>query len=219
VIHRLELSDALYQYLYSVSMREPEILARLREETSRIPLAEMQIPPEQGQFLHLLVQLIRATQTLEIGVFTGYSTLWTALALPADGRIVACDVSEEWTSIGQRYWKEAGVDRRIDLQLRPALETLNDLLAQGQEGRFDFAFIDGDKPNFRNYYELALKLLRPGGLIVVDNVLRSGEVIDLQNMEEGTIAMRDLNKFLQSDQRVTLSMLPIADGITLVVKR
>jgi predicted O-methyltransferase YrrM len=219
VIHRLELSDALYEYLHSVSMREPEILARLREETSRIPMAEMQIPPEQGQFLHLLVQLVRARQTLEVGVFTGYSTLWTALALPADGRVVACDVSEEWTSVARRYWKEAGVDGRIDLHLRPALETLNHLLERGKEGSFDFAFIDGDKPNLRNYYELVLRLLRPGGLIAIDNVLRSGEVIDTQNTEEGTVAMRDLNRALHLDQRVTLSMLPVADGITLAMKR
>jgi predicted O-methyltransferase YrrM len=182
-------------------------------------MAEMQIPAEQGQFLHLLVQLIGAKKTIEVGVFTGYSTLWTAMALPEDGYVVACDTSEEWTAIAQRYWKEAGVAHKIDLRLAPATQTLDHLLAESYANSFDFAFIDADKENYLNYYERALQLVRPGGLIAIDNVLRSGEVIDPAIQEPGTVAIRELNRRLRDDQRITLSMLPLADGLTLALKR
>ena len=168
------LSDDVRRYLVSTSVSEPEVLARLRQETAGLPLAGMQISPEQGQFMTLLVKMLRARRCLEVGTFTGYSALWVALALPPDGRLTACDVSAEWTSIGQRYWKEAGVARKIDLHLAPALETLDRLIAQGEEGQYDFAFIDADKGNYWHYYERALRLLRPGGLIAVDNTLWGG---------------------------------------------
>jgi predicted O-methyltransferase YrrM len=211
--------ESLYEYLKSVSLREPPILQRLREETAAHPRAVMQISPDQGQFMALLVQLLGARRTLEVGVFTGYSSLAVALALPADGSIVACDVSEEYTAIARRYWKEAGVDHMIDLRLRPALETLRDMLARGEHGRFDFAFIDADKSNYEGYYECSLELLRPGGLIAVDNVLWSGRVADPAENDADTVALRAFNRKLHADARVSLSMLPIADGLTLALKR
>jgi predicted O-methyltransferase YrrM len=211
--------ESLYEYLKSVSLREPPILQRLREETAAHPRAVMQISPDQGQFIALLVQLLGARRTLEVGVFTGYSSLAVALALPADGSIVACDVSEEYTAIARRYWKEAGVDHMIDLRLRPALETLRDMLARGEHGRFDFAFIDADKSNYEGYYECSLELLRPGGLIAVDNVLWSGRVADPAENDADTVALRAFNRKLHADARVSLSMLPIADGLTLALKR
>jgi caffeoyl-CoA O-methyltransferase len=168
------LTDALYEYLLSVSLREPELLARLRQETALQEMSRMQISPEQGQFMFLLLRLIGARRCLEIGVFTGYSSLVSALALPADGRIVACDISEEWTAIARRYWREAGVEPKIDLRIAPALETLDGLIEAGEAGRFDFAFIDADKESYLAYYERVLRLLRPGGLLAVDNVLWSG---------------------------------------------
>ena len=212
------LNDRLYNYLLSVSSREPDSLRRLREETARHPMAEMQISPEQGQFMALLVQLMGATKTLEVGVFTGYSTLSVALALPTNGKIVACDVSEEWTAIARRYWREAGVADKIDLRLAPALETLNQLLSAGQANSFDFAFIDADKQNYENYYEQALQLLRPGGLIAIDNVLWSGQVADPQIQDSTTAAIRALNQKLHYDKRISLSLVPIGDGLTLALK-
>jgi predicted O-methyltransferase YrrM len=179
----------------------------------------MQISPDQGQFMALLVQLMGARHTLEVGVFTGYSSLAVALALPADGSIVACDVSEEFTSVARRYWKEAGVDHMIDLRLRPAIETLSEMLAQGQHGRFDFVFIDADKSNYEGYYECALELVRPGGLIAVDNVLWSGRVADPNENDADTVALRAFNHRLHGDARVALCMLPVADGLTLALKR
>jgi caffeoyl-CoA O-methyltransferase len=167
----------------------------------------------------LLIHLLDARKTLEIGVFTGYSSLSVALALPDDGRIIACDVSEEWTSIAKRYWREAGVEAKIDLRLRPALQTLDDLIAHGQAGSFDFAFIDADKANYSNYYERCLVLVRPGGLIAVDNVLWSGAVIDPSNNDADTLAIRAFNEQLKDDQRIWLSMLPIRDGLTLASKK
>jgi predicted O-methyltransferase YrrM len=213
------MTDELYAYLRSVSVREPALLKKLREETAALPMATMQVPPEHGQFLALLVQLMGARRTLEIGVFTGYSSLAVALALPNDGTILACDVSEEYTSVARRYWKEAGVDHMIDLRLRPALETLKELLAEGRQGRFDFAFIDADKSNYEGYYECALELIRPGGLIAIDNVLWHGQVIDPNDNDPDTVAIRALNKKLLGDSRVSLSMLPISDGVTLCWKR
>jgi caffeoyl-CoA O-methyltransferase len=213
------LSEDLYQYLVSVSVREPELLHRLRAETALDPDARMQISPEQGQFMSLLVQLIGAKKTLEVGVYTGYSSLCVALALPPDGTIIACDVSEEWTSIARRYWCEARVENKIDLRLAPALGTLDELIAGGEAQTFDFAFIDADKKNYGNYYERALKLLRPGGLIAVDNVLWSGRVTDPETTDKDTIAIRAFNEKLKDDERITLSLVPIADGLTLAVKR
>lgn len=214
----LNLDSSLYDYLLSVSLREPEILFRLREETARHLDSKMQIAPEQGQFMSLLVQLLGAQKTLELGVFTGYSSLCTALTLPPEGKIVACDISEEFTSVARRYWQEAGVANKIDLRLAPAIETLNQLLIEGQAESFDFAFIDADKENYSHYYEAVLKLIRPGGLIAIDNVLWSGRVAQPEIQDESTLAIRDFNNTLRQDHRVTLSLVPIADGLSLALK-
>jgi len=213
------LDNQLYNYLLSVSLREPEILLKLRQETASHPRSGMQISPEQGQFMRLLVELIGAKKALEVGVFTGYSSLSVALALPDDGKIIAADVSEEFTAIARRYWQEAGVADKIDLRLAPALETLDQLLATGQAETFDFAFIDADKENYDAYYERSLQLIRPGGLIAIDNVLWSGKVADPQYQDESTQALRALNEKLHHDERVALSLIPIADGLTLAIKR
>lgn len=215
----LGLSGRIYDYLLSASLRETGILHRLREETANHPYAMMQISPEQGQFMALLVQLIGAKKTLEVGVFTGYSSLTVALALPPDGKIIACDVSEEYTTIARRYWQEAGVAEKIDLKLAPALQTLDNLLAAGEAGTFDFAFIDADKENYDAYYERALQLVRTGGLIAIDNVLWGGRVADPQVQDNSTQAIRRLNEKLHQDERITLSLVPIADGLTLALKR
>jgi predicted O-methyltransferase YrrM len=215
----LGLPPAVADYLRSVSLREPEILTKLREETRQQPMSQMQIAPEQGQLMALLVQLIGAKKTLEVGVFTGYSALIVALALPPDGKIIACDVSEAYTTIARRYWQAAGVADKIDLRIAPALETLDQLLASGQEGTFDFAFIDADKNNYDGYYERSLRLVRPGGLIAIDNVLWSGKVADEQVQDNQTTKIRDLNQKLQRDSRVQISMVPIADGLTLALKQ
>jgi predicted O-methyltransferase YrrM len=212
------LDDQLYSYFLSVSLREADILRQLREETAHLPNAIMQIAPEQGQFMALLVKLLGATKTLEVGVFTGYSSLCVALALPTDGKMVACDVSEEYTTMARRYWQAAGVADKIDLRIAPALDTLDQLLATGQAETFDFAFIDADKGNYDQYYERSLQLIRPGGLIAIDNVLWSGRVADSQTKERSTQKLRDLNEKLHKDQRITLSMVPIADGLTLARK-
>lgn len=213
------LTDSLYQYVLSVSLREPALMRRLREETAADSMARMQIAPEQGQFMALLVRLMGARRTLEIGVYTGYSALSVAQALPAEGRMVACDISAEWTAIARRYWKEAGVDHKIDLRLAPAIETLDALLANGEASSFDFAFIDADKESYWDYFERSLKLLRPGGLIAVDNVLRAGKVADPSSREPDTEAIRVFNDRLYADGRVAISLLPIADGLTLALKR
>ncbi|MBH8573962.1 class I SAM-dependent methyltransferase [Nostocaceae cyanobacterium CENA369] len=215
----LGLDTQLYDYLLSNSVREPEILWKLRQETASHPRGTMQISPEQGQFMRLLIQLIGAKKTLEVGVFTGYSSLSVALALPADGKIIACDVSEEFTAIARRYWQQAGVADKIDLRLAPGLETLDALVADGQTGTFDFAFIDADKENYDGYYERVLELVRPGGLIAIDNVLWSGRVADPQFQDESTKVIRALNQKLHDDERVTLSLVPIGDGLTLALKR
>jgi len=215
----LTIGDDLWEYMRRVTLREPDVLRRLREETASHPHANMQISPEQGQFMALLMHLIGARRTLEVGVFTGYSSLAVALALPDDGRVIACDVNEEWTSIARRYWREASMDRKIDLRIRPALETLDDLIATGQGGRFDFAFIDADKHNYANYYERALVLVRRGGLIAVDNVLWSGRVLDANDNDVDTRAIREFNEKLLTDDRVWLSMLPVRDGLTLACKK
>ena len=211
--------ERTYDYLLKTSVRQTDVARRLREETQKLPQAQMQIGPDQGQFLQLLVQLMQATKTLEVGVFTGYSSLWVATGLPEDGRIVACDVSEEFTAIARRYWKEAGIDHKINLQLRPALETLDELLANGNAETFDFAFIDADKTNYDNYYERSLKLVRRRGLIAIDNTIWSGRVADPQVTDADTLAIRKLNEKLLSDERVALSMLTVGDGLTLAMKR
>ncbi len=215
----LDLDERLYNYLLSTSLREPDVLRRLREETARHPYATMQISPEQGQFMALLVQLLGATKTLEIGVFTGYSSLCVALALPPGGKITACDVSEEFTSIARRYWQEAGVTDKIELRLAPALETLDQLLADGQAETFDFAFIDADKENYQGYYERSLQLIRPGGLVAIDNVLWGGRVADPKVQDNSTLAIRAFNEKLHYDEQVSISLVPIADGLTLALKR
>ncbi len=214
----LGLDQKLYEYLLAVSVQEIEVLQKLRAETAQYPGAIMQIAPEQGQFMALLVQLIGAKKTLEIGVFTGYSSLVTALALPAEGKIIACDIDEDSTSIARRYWQEAGVIDKIDLRIAPALETLDKLLEEGQTNTFDFAFIDADKRNYENYYEKCLQLIRPGGLIAVDNVLWFGKVADPQDEDKRTVAIRAFNQKLAQDKRVKISLVPIADGLTLALK-
>ncbi|AFY99596.1 class I SAM-dependent methyltransferase [Calothrix sp. PCC 6303] len=214
----LGLDQNLYQYLLSASLREPQILTQLRDETAKHPMSIMQIAPEQGQFMSLLVQLIGAKKTLEVGVFTGYSSLVVALALPEDGKIVACDVSEEYTQIARKYWELAGVANKIELHIAPALETLDQLIADGEAETFDFAFIDADKSGYDNYYERCLQLVRPGGLIAIDNVLWSGRVGDPEVQDNRTNQIRALNTKIQQDQRVNLSLLPIADGLTLAMK-
>lgn len=215
----LNLSDQLYQYLLKVSLREPEVLRLLRQETAQLPEHNMQISPEQGQFMRLLVQLTGGRKGIEIGVFTGYSALSVALGLPDDGQLIALDVSEEWTDVGRKYWEMAGVAHKIDLRIAPALESLQNLVAEGKEETFDFAFIDADKVNYQNYYEYCLRLLRPNGLIAIDNVLWSGRVADPKNTEPDTVAIRQLNEKLFKDERIDLSLLPLSDGLTLVRKR
>lgn len=215
------ISDQLYDYLLSVSLREPEVLQKLRQETANHPMSQMQIAPDQGQLMGLLVQLIGAKKALEVGVFTGYSSLVVALALPPDGKLIACDVSEEYTSIARRYWEMAGVANKIDLRIAPALETLDQLLANGEANTFDFAFIDADKSNYAGYYDRALQLVRPGGLIAVDNVLWSGRVADpqMQQQDNRTKAIHEFNQKLYQDQRILPCLLPVADGLTLALKK
>jgi predicted O-methyltransferase YrrM len=213
------ITDELYDYLLRVSLRESEVLRRLREETAGLEKATMQISPEQGQFMALLVELLGASRTLEIGTFTGYSALAVALALPPTGRVLACDVSEEWTSVARRYWAEAGVAHKIDLRIAPAVKTLERLLGERRQGEFDFAFIDADKVSYDAYYELSLELVRRGGLIAVDNVLWHGAVIDPAKTDADTEAIRRFNAKLASDNRITLSLVPIGDGLTLARRR
>ncbi len=215
----LNLSPELHTYLQANSLREPEILQKLRAETQDLPGAIMQIAPEQGQFMALLVQLLGAKRTIEVGVYTGYSSLSVALALPPAGQVIACDVDPEATAIAQRYWAAAGVEHKIDFRLGSALDTLDQLLAQGQAGSFDFAFIDADKRNYPRYYEQCLQLVRSGGLIAIDNVLWSGRVADPSDTDARTVAIREFNQMLHGDERVALSLVPIADGLTLALKR
>jgi predicted O-methyltransferase YrrM len=213
------LAPDLHAYLVEHGVREPDILRRLREETADLPQHDMQIAPEQGALMALLVGLIGARRCIELGTFTGYSSLAVALALPADGEIVCCDVSEEWTSVARRYWSEAGVADRVDLRLGPALETLDDLIAGGASGTFDFAFIDASKQEYPDYHERILRLLRQGGLAVYDNVFWDGDVIDESKTDPDTVGVRRLNDRLLADERVSISMIPVADGLTLVQKR
>jgi predicted O-methyltransferase YrrM len=215
----LPLDDRLYDYLLRKSMREPPALAALRAETASHPRVNMQIAPEQGQFMQLLVRLTGARRTVEVGVFTGYSSLAVALALPEDGYVLACDISEEYTAIARRHWQQAGVAHKIELVIAPALATLDAKLAAGEAGSYDFAFIDADKGGYHAYYERLLRLVRPGGLIAVDNTLWSGAVADPGDHAADTLAIREFNDRLLADQRIDLSLLPIGDGLTLARRR
>lgn len=219
MIHHVELSQRVLQYVRDTSLRDDDILRALRQETAAQPLRTMQIPPEQGQLLHLLVRMLRARRTLEIGVFTGYSTLCTARALPPGGVVVACDLSEEWVNIARRYWRMADVESRIQVRLGDAKQTLRELAEAPNREPFDFAFIDADKESYDAYYEGALELLRPGGLLVLDNTLWSGLVADPAYHDAETDSLRRLNTKLRSDSRVELSLLPFADGLTLALKK
>ena len=214
----ISVSNNLYAYLLENSLCEPEILRRLREENASHPKAEFQIAPEQGQFMRLLVQLLGVRRAIEVGVFTGYSALSVALAMPPGGRLVACDVSEEFTNVAKRYWEEAGVAQKIDLRLGPALETLDSLIRAGQAGSYDFVFIDADKVNYVAYYERALSLVRSGGLVAIDNTLWYGYVADDAKNDSDTISIRALNRRILEDNRVLASLLPLADGLTLALK-
>ena len=211
----LNLTKDLRDYLWEKGMQEHPVLAELRQETAQIPESVMQICPEQGALMANLIRLMSAKKTIEIGTFTGYSALAVALALPDDGKIVACDISEEWTSVGKKKWEQAGVGDKIDLRIAPALETLEGLMAEGQEGTFDFAFIDADKANYLDYYKMCLKLVRKGGVIAIDNVLWSGAVIQTDINDVDTVAIRELNDYLVHDERVALSMVPVGDGLTI----
>jgi predicted O-methyltransferase YrrM len=215
----LGLGTQLYNYLLAVSLRETDVLEQLRQATAdNQPMAEMQIAPEQGQFMALLVQLIGAKKTLDIGVFTGYSALVVALALPQDGKVVACELSPEYAEFACHWWQKAGVIDKIDLHIAPAQDTLALLITKGEVNSFDFAFIDADKSNYDTYYEQALQLVRPGGLIAIDNVLWSGRVANLDVQDNRTNKIRDFNQKLHQDGRINLSLVPIADGLTLARK-
>ncbi len=215
----IPIDERLHRYLLEHSLREGDVKRRLREATAGLSTAGMQIAPEQGQFMALLVELIGARHIIEIGTFTGYSALCMAEAMPADGVLICCDLSAEWTGIGRGFWREAGVEERIDLRLAPALATLDALLAQGRAGQFDMAFIDADKANYGEYFDRCLRLLRPGGLMLFDNTLWGGRVANPEDQDEDTRAIRALNDQLLRDQRVTVSLVPIGDGMSLARKR
>lgn len=215
----MTMTEGVLDYLAQVGVREDGVLTKCRTETAALPNAMMQISPEQGGFMQMLVRLVRAHRCIEVGVFTGYSSLAVALALPADGHITALDVSEEYTSRARKYWKEAGVDKMIDLRLAPAAESLHALIEAGAAGSYDFAFIDADKTGYDFYYESCLELLRPGGLIAIDNVLWSGNVADENINDENTLALKALNRKVHDDERVDMTLVPIGDGLMLVQKR
>ena len=214
----IELNQSLRDYLINVSVKEPGVLKDLREETLQLDEFQMQISPEQGSFLSFLVKLINAKHTLDIGVFTGYSSLVVALQLPQNGYVTACDTNEEWTEIAQKYWKEAKVEDKIDLHIAPAVETLEKLISNGNEGLYDFSFIDADKINYQHYFEQSITLVRKGGVIAIDNVLWGGRVLDNSDTEPATRAIREFNSKLYEDDRVAISMIPIGDGLTLAQK-
>ena len=215
----LAISESIYQYLCDHSLREDPILKELRDHTYDMEERAMQIAPEQGQFMQMLIKLIGAKNTIEVGVFTGYSSLAIALALPEDGRIVACDVNPQYTSVAEKFWVSAGVREKIDLRIGPARNTLSELISDGLTGTFDFAFIDADKVNYDHYYELCLQLIRPGGLITVDNVLWGGAVSNDGINDVDTNSIRALNDKLHQDERIDLSLVPVGDGLTLAMKR
>lgn len=211
------ISDSVFDYLLAHAT-EPPLLTRLREETARLPESRMQISPEQGAFLGWLMVTLRARRTLEVGVFTGYSSLSVALALPDDGQILALDVSDEWTQVARRYWREARVAHKLELELGPAIASLDARLARGEAGTYDFAFVDADKENYLGYYERAIELLRPGGVLAVDNALWSGKVADPAVTDPGTVAIREVNERARTDARVRSALVPIGDGLLLVTK-
>lgn len=213
------ISDELHAYVLDVGVREPDVLVRLREETAALPEHNMQIAPEQGALLAMLVELIGARNCLEVGTFTGYSSTAIAMALPEDGRLTCCDVSREWTDVARRYWEEAGVADKVELRIAPALETLDSLVAAGGGASYDFAFVDADKAGYDAYFDRLMTLLRPGGLIAFDNMLWGGRVVDPRAEDEDTLAIRALNRRLAGDDRVSLAMLPVADGVVLARKR
>jgi predicted O-methyltransferase YrrM len=215
----IAVDETLYRYIAAHSLRESPLLARLREQTAQLPERSMQIAPEQGQFMTLLVELLGAERIVEIGTFTGYSAICMASALPPGGQLLCCDLSDEWTAIARAYWDEAGVADRIELRLAPALETLDGLLADDQAGHFDMAFIDADKTNYLAYYARCLRLVRSGGLILFDNTLWNGSVADPADQDADTVAIRELNDALLADDRISLSLVPIGDGLTLARKR
>ncbi|MBE9069748.1 class I SAM-dependent methyltransferase [Leptolyngbya cf. ectocarpi LEGE 11479] len=216
----LSLTENLHNYLLSVGVRDSEILQELRAENNQHPMAVMQIAPEQGQFMGLLVQLLGVKKALEVGVFTGYSSLIVAMAMPADGQLIACDISDEYTAMARKYWEKAGVAHKVDLRIAPALDTLDQLIEEGHSNSFDFAFIDADKSNYDNYYERALQLVRPGGLIAVDNVLWSGRVAEpTEQQDNRTQRIHALNEKIHGDGRVSMSLVPMADGLMLAMKR
>lgn len=213
------IPENLVDYIETTWSREPDVLKELRDETAQLENANMQIGADQGQLMAMLVKAIGAKRCLEVGVFTGYSSTVVALALPADGKIVACDVSEEFTAVARKYWEKANVANKIELRLGPALETLDELIEEGESGSFDFVFIDADKPNYLAYYERALSLVRRGGLIAIDNVLWSGKVAEKEVLDEQTVAIRQVNDHLHHDDRIDLCMIPTGDGLTLALKR
>ncbi len=212
------VTDALHTYMLDHSLREPDVLKRLRAKTGALEEARWQVAPEQGQFMALLAQIHGARRHLEVGTFTGYGTLWLALALPDDGEIITCEVEETFANIGRPYWQEAGVADRIDLRFGPALETLEELISAGQSGTFDMAFIDADKPPYPDYYELCMELVRPGGLVLLDNMFWDGAVIDPDDTKNSTRALRQVSDRIHSDERVFPSMVPIGDGLTIARK-
>jgi predicted O-methyltransferase YrrM len=213
------LSDELHAYVLDVGVREPDVLRRLREETEALPQHDMQIAPEQGAFMAMLVGLMGARRCIEVGTFTGYSSVAVALALPPDGELVCCDVSTQWTDVARRYWADAGVADKVELRIGPGLGTLDALIAAGDRDSFDFAFVDADKPGYGAYYERLLELVRPGGVIAFDNVLYGGEVIGSDSDDDGLKTIQDLNRTLATDERVDIAMLPVADGLTLARRR
>jgi predicted O-methyltransferase YrrM len=214
----LSIDDRIYNYLSDVTINEPELLRQLREETAQIEYSVMQISPEQGQFMSLLIKLMGARRAIEIGTYTGYSSICVASAMPDDGLLICCDISPQWTAIAEKYWVKAGLQDKIELFSQPAEPTLQKLLDDGAEGTFDFIFIDADKQNYIMYYEMGLRLLRKGGLIAVDNTLWSGAVADPENTEPGTRAIRRFNDMLKQDDRISQSLLTIGDGLTLILK-
>ena len=215
----LVMTESLHQYLIANSVREPDVLARLRRENLNHPLPDMPISPEQGQLLQLLTRAMGFRRTIEIGVFTGYSSLSVALAMPPNGRVIVCDVNEEWTRTAKRFWRDAGIAHKFDLRLGPALHTLDELIRAGESSCFDFVFIDADKANYLNYYERAVALVRPDGLIGIDNTLWYGKVVDESQQDADTNAIRALNRWVHEDDRVDAAMIPISDGLTLVLKK
>ena len=214
----LSIDDRIYDYICDVAINEAVLLTQLREETAQLEYAEMQISPEQGQFMSLLIKLMAAKRAIEIGTFTGYSSICIASAMPADGQLICCDISPQWTSIAQKYWALAEIENKIELYTQPAEQTLQQLLDDGNEKSFDFIFIDADKQNYITYYEMSLQLLRKGGMIAVDNTLWSGAVADLDNNEPGTRAIRRFNEMIKKDNRVSKSLVTIGDGLTLILK-